>query len=317
MARPRVRYITFFLLIITAALYLGSCGEDTQAPEQTPPTAKGWVIVNTPVDSLALNSVWGNGPDTVVAVGDSGTVLSYNGAVWTLFPKLTNENLNSVSGNRGDNVYAVGNNRTVLHFDGTAWSQVTTSHSGDLTGVFVAGDGAVLVCRADGHIGSALNEAPCGYVGSFLSAWINDAAVLKPDYYATAADGFVSREYRTAQQPVICSGWSVCGQALNAMWGFSGSNIVVVGDAGTIYRYDGADWTAMTSGTSENLRGVWGRASNFIYAVGDNGAIIHYNGAVWAADNSGTTADLRAVFGVSDKTIFAVGENGIVLRRDF
>jgi hypothetical protein len=252
----------------------------------------------------------------VVAVGDSGTVLSYSGTTWTVLPKLTGAALNSVYGNSADNIYAVGTDATILHYNGTDWSMLSNVRSGDLTGVFVEENGSVVICDDGGNLGSDQHLSPCGYVGSFLDVWVNSSALLQPDQYAATSDGFVYQHYRTESTPVVCGGWSVCAHAFRAIWGFSGSDIIAVGDAGTIYRYDGTDWTGMASGTTVKLRGVWGGAPDDIYVVGDNGTIIHFNGTEWSALDSGTWEDLYAVYGVSDNIIFAVGTNGTILRRD-
>jgi len=304
------------ILWVFAAVCLGSCSDETSGPELTPRPEKGWVKVASPVDSLTLYSVWGCAPDSVVAVGDSGTVLSYDGAAWTALPRLTGARLNSVYGSSGDNVYAVGNDAAILRYNGTAWSLLSNVRSGDLTGVFVEEDGTVIICDAEGQLGSDQYLSPCGYVGSFLGVWSNSSAPMQPDQYAATDDGSISRYYRTESTPVVCGVWRVCLLPFRAIWGFSGSNIIAVGDMGTIYYYDGTDWTEMASGTTEKLRGVWGKAADDIYAVGDNGTIIHFDGTEWSGVDAGTWEDLYAVYGVSDNTIFAVGANGIILRRD-
>jgi len=39
-----------------------------------------------------------------------------------------------------------------------------------------------------------------------------------------------------------------------------------------------ADWTAMESGTTYELRGVWGSSAADVYAVGIGGVILNYDG---------------------------------------
>ncbi len=40
----------------------------------------------------------------------------------------------------------------------------------------------------------------------------------------------------------------------------------------------GADWSAMESGTTYELRGVWGSAADDVIAVGIGGVVRHYDG---------------------------------------
>ena len=52
---------------------------------------------------------------------------------------------------------------------------------------------------------------------------------------------------------------------------------------------DGLTWTAMNSGTTDNLFAVWGTSATNVFAVGANGTILRYNGAVWSRMMSGTS----------------------------
>ncbi len=58
------------------------------------------------------------------------------------------------------------------------------------------------------------------------------------------------------------------------MWGTSSGDIYAVGSNGTILRYDGTGWSAITSGTDVGLGAVWGTASGDFYAVGRYGIIL-------------------------------------------
>ena len=101
--------------------------------------------------------------------------------------------------------------------------------------------------------------------------------------------------------------------SLRAVWGASGSNIFVVGDNGTILRYNGSVWGSMTSGTANDLNGVWGSAGNDVYAVGTNGTILHYNGSTWNTMTSNTPHYLKGVWGTTGADVFVVGDNGTIL----
>jgi uncharacterized repeat protein (TIGR01451 family) len=79
---------------------------------------------------------------------------------------------------------------------------------------------------------------------------------------------------------------------LKGVWGSGGSDVFAVGDVGTILHYDGAAWSAMSSGTSGGFRGVWGSSGGDVFAVGSNGTILHYscaNLALAKAVGSGAT----------------------------
>ncbi len=100
---------------------------------------------------------------------------------------------------------------------------------------------------------------------------------------------------------------------LNGLWGSSGSDVFAVGDAGTILHYDGIAWSAVASPTTENLNGIWGSSATDAFAVGDNGTILRYDGSNWLTIPSATTNNLNRVWGNSDSDVFAVGDAGTIL----
>ncbi len=54
---------------------------------------------------------------------------------------------------------------------------------------------------------------------------------------------------------------------INRIWGTSGSNLFIVGDGGSIARYDGSSWQKIESGTTLDIVDVWGNGDEVI-AVG-------------------------------------------------
>ena len=84
---------------------------------------------------------------------------------------------------------------------------------------------------------------------------------------------------------------------LNGLWGSSGSDVFAVGDSGTILHYDGTAWSAVPSPTTDNLNGIWGNSATHAFAVGDNGTILQYDGLNWLTVPSTTTNNLNSVWG--------------------
>jgi hypothetical protein len=52
----------------------------------------------------------------VIAVGDEGLILRFNGSTWTKMTSNTTSNLLAVWGLSPSNIYAVGENATILHY---------------------------------------------------------------------------------------------------------------------------------------------------------------------------------------------------------
>lgn len=94
---------------------------------------------------------------------------------------------------------------------------------------------------------------------------------------------------------------------LYSVWGSSSSDVFAAGNNGTILHYNGSAWSAMASGTSMGLQGLWGSPAGNIFVVGWSGTILHFDGTSWTPMTSGTSYDLYAVWGNSANSVFAVG----------
>ena len=55
----------------------------------------------------------------------------------------------------------------------------------------------------------------------------------------------------------------------------------VVGDTGTVFRYDGRQWQQQPVPTKRDLRAVWGRGPTEVYVAGDSGTMLRYDGSTW------------------------------------
>jgi hypothetical protein len=78
-------------------------------------------------------------------------------------------------------------------------------------------------------------------------------------------------------------------------------------------------WTAMPSGTTEDLRGIWGSSTGDVWVVGDQGTILHHGGwsTGWNPDVVPPGAsDLTDVHGTAVDDVWAVGQDGQILHRD-
>lgn len=141
---------------------------------------------------------------------------------------------------------------------------------------------------------------------------------------------------------------------LHAAVAVSGDDVIAVGAAGLLIRFDGAQWHTLSTGTTETLRGVWASAIDDVWAVGDHGtllhgdrvrmqpiavvsndlftvagasaddvwitgaggALLHFDGARLTSISTGTAADLRAIAVLGHDDVRIVGSAGTVLRYD-
>ncbi len=109
---------------------------------------------------------------------------------------------------------------------------------------------------------------------------------------------------------------------LNSVFVADSSDVVAVGDGGTIVKFDGKSWTAKTSGVAVNLYGVGGREAE-MFAVGASGTILTSTdrGESWITVSEATAlissdTQLNVVWAVSSTSEVFIAGNGVVLHRN-
>lgn len=247
--------------------------------------------------SKPLSGIWGYDASNVFAVGESGTVVRYDGTAWSASQQGSVE-LRDVWGSSTTNVYAVGKAGTILRFNGSSWSTSTGPTGEDLQGIWGSSASNMFAVGSTGVIlrynGSAWSQMARPVTETLEDIWgsasNNVFAVGSPRrvgstrYYTIVLwNGSIWSVMTTPDVPVGKSG------RLRSVWGSSGTDVFAVGDDGVVLHYNGSVWAVMTSGTSDAFYGVWGSSANNVYAVGLFGTILRYNGSSWSAvDPSGS-----------------------------
>jgi hypothetical protein len=226
--------------------------------------------------TATLNTVWAAGPNDAFAGGDNGTMLRWNGNAWTMMTLPSPSSVYAVWGTSSSDVYAVSVAGWVFRFNGSSWSTVHTVssplwavHGLSSTEVYVSGENGRLL-RFNGSTWTTQSPAAAGTLaGLWMSAGSNVLTV--------GSDG-------------------------------AGAN-------GIAFRYDGATWTSQAMGTSRVLTATWGPSASDVYATGEQGTILRFNGTSWQAMSSGTTDLLWSVTGAPDGSggAFAVGYNSTIV----
>ena len=273
--------------------------------------ASPWEAVGGCPTDRVLWSVWGS-EDQVVAVGDEGAIVAFDGTRWLPHSAPSPLHLHGVWGRRADQVYAVGDFAGVIEFDGTRWREIHRLGV-DVSAVAVAGFGPHdlfvvgdegLILRSDG-VGF---ERVDGKTRDALYAlWGLDA-----DHVLAVGDfGAIlrwnGREWSSFSAGTEAFLYGVCGRALD--------DIVVVGLSGTTAHFDGRRWSRRVTGTTADLLGVASLDDTRWIAVGTRGTALVWDGSAWSEEDTGTDAGLRAVWVARDGTAWAVGDGGTVRRR--
>ncbi|MBW1757481.1 MAG: hypothetical protein JRD92_17005 [Deltaproteobacteria bacterium] len=113
--------------------------------EKATPEDLGGVVVPT------LRAAWGP-PDNIIAVGDDGAALLYDGSQWDAMTTNTAERLFGVWGSAADDVFAVGGAGAIVRFNGVAWGGMVSGTTATLLDVWGTGPDNVYAVGGDGVI---------------------------------------------------------------------------------------------------------------------------------------------------------------------
>ena len=92
-------------------------------------------LVETPTDR-SLRAIWGLNYRHVIAVGDNGTILFFDGNLWQFMESHTQNRLLAVWGTSSDNIYTTGENGVMRRFNGAVWETVETHIENPLYGIW-------------------------------------------------------------------------------------------------------------------------------------------------------------------------------------
>jgi hypothetical protein len=257
-----------------------------------------------------LNAVWGTADNDVFAVGNSGTILHYNGTTWSSMTSGTIVDLYSIWGNAANDVYAAGKAGTILHYNGTTWAAITSGSTADLNAlrgfsasdIFAAGSAGTIL-----HFdGSKWNSQTSGTTNELHALW----GAISTAVFAAGKSGMILY-YDGSKWNSQSSGTT---RDLRGLWGSASSDVFAAGSSGTILRYNGTVWSSITSGITGDIFGIWGTTASDVFAVGVSGTIAHYDGSNWVSMNRDTLNEQHAVWGLTSADVFSAGAGGSILR---
>jgi hypothetical protein len=300
-----------------------------------------------------LPDVWGSSGTDVFVVGEEDTetdvfsvIQHYDGTGWTRQLRKAGLVLRAVWGSSSTDVLAVGADQDspaprVLHFDGSQWTEVSGFGPGEFevlgfesvwgssaTDIFVVGsafDGIFdqsLIFHYDGTSWRRM-QVPGRILPSLVDVWGSSPT----DVYAVGQNdedapsrGVILHFDGTTWTPVL----QRQGFAPTSIWGSSATDVFVAGFQvednggdfrvfGTIFHYDGADWSRVTLPPGVGvLHEIWGSSAGDVFSVGDDGIVVHFDGTQWTSTKP-TGKGLLGVWGFSPGDVFAVGEAGTIL----
>jgi hypothetical protein len=205
-----------------------------------------------------LLGVWGSSASDVFAVGNSGTILHYDGSTWSSMSSGTTSHLRGVWGSSASDVFAMGNSGTILHYDGSTWSPMTSGTTNTLRGIWGSSSSDVLVVANSGAIlhydGSTWSPMSSGTTNTLYGVWGSSAT----DVFVMGASGTILH-YDGSVWSSMTSGTT---NTLYGAWGTSPYDVFAVGRTGTILHY--MQYTAPPISSVSPTQGTQGQTLDVI-----------------------------------------------------
>jgi len=304
--------------------------------------SSGWSTAYTA--SAPLLDLWAGGDD-VVAVGQNGITVRFDGANW-IEQTTGTETLNAVWAVGPNDIYAAGNKGAITHFDGTSWSAQESGTVARMAHLWGSGPNDIYALGPSNQIlhsdGSTWTSTTVPFTANSL--WGTGPANL----YATAGSGALWH-YNGSTWTVIFSDPTA---AVSSVWGRGPNDVYVAGTSfsggalnGEIHHFDGHGWLSMTlpftfitrlGGTARRtftggvLGDIWAldrlwwapvlssNAGDLAGWARDRGALVVTSGwKAWHYDGARRTErplpwlSPKALWGAGPNDVYAVGNVGI------
>jgi photosystem II stability/assembly factor-like uncharacterized protein len=288
-----------------------------------------WVSSFSPTTENLFDVFMVNATDGWI-VGDSGTILHWNGTEWSQVSQTaTTANLRGIYMYNSSEGWAVGLSGTTIHWNGTEWESVTSGTSANLLGI-----------GATTYLGP--NYYVVGAEGTLLW-WNKTAGEWQPQSVPTSAGlrdidmyyFMILVPFPTPHFDIIKNGWAVGDSGTILHWDGSWNDVTspttaqlsevcrissddawAAGSGWAMIHWDGTEWSNVT--TPKSGYGYFS-ALDMVnatdgWAMGYGGAIIHWDGTEWSEVTSPTTNVLNAVYMVNATDGWAVGNGGTIIR---
>ena len=266
------------------------------------PATAGWRVTSPTGTTFDLWDVWGTSPTNVYAVGESGTILRYEGTAWSQESGVpTSQSLNGVWGTSPTDIYAVGDYGTIVHFDGASW---TAQNSGTLE-------------HLHGIWGLRPNEIyVVGYGGTILhfngTTWLHDTGPTTADLFDVWGSAVTGTLWAVGRSGVVfkktgAGGGCVfaTGRAPGPFAQAGGTGGVSLTTACTWTAYSDVPWISVTSSAAGTGSGTIGLKVEPNDSGGPRTGTLRIGSAIATIDQTATrpTGDFDAD-GLADVAVY-------------
>jgi hypothetical protein len=298
-------------------------------------TASGWcrALGGSLADDLDVRDLWGNGSEVWAAASSStsGRLLHFDGTRWIThangtYPVRAGAGSGAalwLASEDGALLSVTGSTMVAAATTSRTWSSMHAISPTDIWVVGQWGSGSGAYAKARHFDGSVWSDV--SYGGAFDSGWYLNSVHAASSTAVWAVGAAVGNGSITdlPAGPLIASyngtSWTIDRtlpnqRYLRGVHAVAANNVWAVGDFGTIFHFDGSDWSLVASGVTQHLFAITG-VGNTLWAAGTNGTILRKIGTGnWTVEQSGTTRTIFALWATSTSDVWAGGEDGLLLR---
>jgi hypothetical protein len=238
-----------------------------------------FVEIDLGLEVPLLNWTIGFSQNSLTIVGKDGTILNWDGALWTQQTSPTSETLWGVWGSAKDDLWAVGGNgddsseAVLIHYNGTTWEKVT------------------------------LPQLQKENVFAFFKVWGTGAN----NVYVVGQHGVVLHWNGTDWLEEDTG----TDQDLISIWGTDPDHIAAIGGRGNgvISTWNGSNWQTQSLSPQPGLNGVWMGSDLVVHACGARGTLlrIDFDSLEFEDMRVNEVNSFHAMVGDSQNRLTAVG----------
>lgn len=294
--------------------------------------------------------IWGTSSRDVYFAGEKGGLHHFDGVKWRRISINTDDDLKKIWGFSKNDIYIITNKGAIFHFDGMKWSleiQKKFKAYEDFKSILTFPDRKALALNQDRSIlyfdGSHWNswknikyeQFDLHYM-EMRSMWGNSFdnlyfTALAHEEQNSMSNHDMTRRNRTkivhydGKEFFLMDIYNK-DYLLADIFGFSDSDIFIVGNHDSIFHFDGKKWDKMKIEKKSWMIEKWilkhvGDMEPANYKVKDDGSVLHLESGEWKekeirVSGEKTDRDLLKMWGTSHSNVYAVGCDGLIIHYD-
>ncbi len=252
-----------------------------------------------------------------VWAASKSAVAHWNGAMWTTLAPPSGE-IRRILSTDVNQVVAVTAHGTYFSTGG-GWTSLSSPFAG--TTAWRQPQGPVWLSGVRGELatydGTAWTMKSTG-PNDAKTRFLRDVWGVGPTDVWAVGENDLSMPRGVVMRRDAAGAWSVVfepGDAMNAVWASSASDVWVAGANGSINHFNGSTWSYVPSGTTKDLRDIWGSGPNDIWFVGEGSIVVHWDGTKLTRSVVGQCvafcgdADHKAIWGTGPNDVWMAGSS--------